>query len=180
MSIVVVNPVPHSLVHKTHYPMPIFTLDSCSIPNTLICTIVERTITLAVEGGSSSEDGKIANESFTTLRLAFCDFDDPNVLSVIYIGNDSSVVLLVDQYSQRGVIGATDDGSAYSMNFLVLSITCSLFASIVFFVIFLSFRNDESGDEDNSIGDTCSVSDASSFDDDMSELGCDPPPPPKP
>jgi hypothetical protein len=179
VSIVVVNPVPHSLVHKTHYPMPNFTLDSCSIPNTLICTIVERTITLAVEGGSSSEDGKIANESFTTLRLAFCDFDDPNVLSVIYIGNDSSVVLLVDQYSQRGVIGATDDGSAYSMNFLVLSITCSLFASIVFFVIFLSFRNDESGDEDNSTGDTCSISVASSFDDDMSELGCDLPPPPK-
>ena len=159
--------------------MPIFALDTCSISNTHICTIIEGTIALAIDDGSSSEYGNIVDEAFTTLRLAFRAFDDPDIWSVNYMGNDSTTVSLIDQYSQRGEIDTTDDESEYSMNFLVLSIVCSLFAGIVFFVIFLSFGDDR-GDEDNSMGDTCSVSVSSSYDDGMSELGCDPPPPPKP
>ncbi len=167
-----------SLVRQSHYVMPIFALDTCSISNTHICTVIEGTIDLAVDGGSTSED-RIADEALTTLRLAFRALDDPDILSVNYMGNDSTTVSLIDQYSQRGDIDTTHDESEYSLNFLLLSIVCSLFSGVVIVVIFLSIGDDRGGD-DNSMGDTCSVSIASSYDDEMSELGCDPPPPPKP
>lgn len=169
-----------SLVLKTRYIMSFFALDACSISNTKICTTIEGMITLAVEGGSSSEDERIENDAFTTLRLAFRDFNDPDILSANYIGINTTLASLIDQYSEQGMLGSTEDDNTDSMIFLVFSITCSLFAGIVFFVIFLSFRNDDSGDEGNSMGDTCSVSVASSYDDSVSELGSDPPPPPNP
>lgn len=168
------------LVLKARYTISFFALDACSISNSQICTSIEGMITLEVEGGSSSEDENIEDDAFTTLRLAFRDFNDPDILSVNYIGINTTIVSLIDQYSDQGTLGAAQDDNAYSMNFLVLSITCSLFAGIVFFVIFLSFRSDDSGDEGNSMGDTCSVSVASSYDDSIRECGSDPPPPPNP
>lgn len=160
--------------------MLIVTSDTCSISNTHICTIVEGTITLAVEGGSGSGDGDITDEAFTTLRRAFHEFDDPDILSVNYFGNNTTVVSLIDMDSPRGVMDTAKDGNEYGIDFLVLSVVCSLFTGIILFVLFLSIRNDESGDEEYSVGDTCSVSVASSHDDCICELGCDPHPSPKP